>query len=256
MTATNKTTVTGALNAPLAVQIEWPQGAPAESPRAAVVFAHCFSCGKQLKFMRHVSRVLREAGYAFVRFDFSGVGESGGDFSQTCFDTGVSDLAAIADYVAANVSPKLVMMGHSFGGAVTLATAARVKHCVAVVTLAAPFEKGDVARRYARLQAQVDSTGCAEIELGGYRFNIGPKFMADAALGNLSSELKSLARPLLVLHSPADETVDMDNATQLFLHARHPKSFVSLDQADHLLLREQDAIWVGELVAGWASRYR
>lgn len=250
-----KTTVTGALNAPLAIQIERPEGEYASQPRAAVVFAHCFTCGKQLKFKRHLSRVLRDAGYAFVRFDFSGVGESGGDFSKTSFETGIDDLKAVLGYVAADVSPKLVMMGHSFGGAITVATAQHVEQCIAVVTLAAPFEKGDVARRFAHLQPEVDRNGSAEIELGGYYFHIGPRFMGDAALGNLSPDLKALQRPLLIMHSPADETVSINNAAQLFQHAQHPKSFVSLDQADHLLTGEQDAAWVGELVAGWISRY-
>jgi uncharacterized OsmC-like protein/alpha/beta superfamily hydrolase len=235
----------------LAGRLDTPQ-AP---PRAWAVFAHCFTCSKDSKAAAYIARALAEAGYGVLRFDFTGLGGSGGDFANTHFSSNVDDLVAAADWLRTQHGPPALLIGHSLGGAAVLAAAHRVADCRAVATLGAPFQPSHVTRQFAEGLNLIEEQGQATVQLAGRPFLIRREFVADLAGQAQAARIRELHRPLLVLHSPVDLVVLVDSARQIFEAAQHPKSFVSLDTADHLLDTAADARYAAGVIAAWARRY-
>ncbi len=244
-----KFTFTNANGQQLAGRLEMPVGA---RPKAAALFAHCFTCSKDALAATRVSRALTESGLAVLRFDFTGLGHSQGDFANTNFSSNVEDLlAAAAALQKKGLAPQL-LIGHSLGGAAVLKAAPQVKSCRGVVTIGAPAEPAHVSHLFGDSLDEI-KTGEAEVQLGGRRFTIKRQFLED--LNEQALDLKNLGKALLIFHSPVDAIVDVDNARKLYQAARHPKSFISLDQADHLLTNRADASYVANTISAWASRY-
>jgi len=242
---------TGSLGHPLAGRLDTPDG----PPRAWAVFAHCFTCSKDTRAAAYIARALAEAGFGVLRFDFTGLGGSGGDFGNTDFSSNVDDLVAAADWLRAGHGVPALLVGHSLGGAAVLAAAHKVPDARAVVTLAAPFEPAHVTRQLGDSLALIEAQGQARVTLGGREFALRREFLDDINGQPQAERIHALRRPLLVLHAPGDKLVGVDNARRIFEGALHPKSFVSLDDADHLLSRETDARYAAGIIAAWATRY-
>lgn len=225
------------------------------SPAATAVFAHCFTCGKDAKAAVHVSRRLCREGVATLRFDFAGIGASGGDLADTSFASTVDDLVAAARYVRGEIAPAALLVGHSLGGAAALLAAARLSEIRAVATIAAPSDPAHAARLFAGVRDRLDRTGEATVRLGGRPQRVTSALVNDLERHPLTEAVSTLGRPILLLHSPVDRVVGIDHAARLYAVARHPKSFVALPGADHLLLGREDAEYAGRVIAAWASRY-
>lgn len=228
---------------------------PAGEPRATALFAHCFTCTKDIFAAARISERLAERGLAVLRFDFTGLGHSQGEFANSSFSSNVADLGHAAAHLRERGLAPSLLVGHSLGGAAVLAAAGDIPEVQAVATIAAPAEPSHVERHFAEARAEIEEQGEAEVVLAGRTFRISKQFLEDIAEQRLSGRIAALKRPLLVFHSPRDETVGIDNASKIFLAAKHPKSFVSLDDADHLLSRRSDAEYVAEVLAAWAERY-
>ena len=248
--SSEKVEFTGALGVRLAARLD----RPATPPVAYALFAHCFTCSKDTRAATYVSAALAERGIACLRFDFTGLGGSEGDFANTDFSSNVADLVAAADFLRAHHCAPDILVGHSLGGAAVLAAAARIPEAVGVVTIGAPAEPAHVLRHIPD-QARIAAAGEAEVSLAGRTFRIRKSFLDDLAGQRLADAIGSLRKALLVMHSPRDDVVDIENATRIFVAAKHPKSFVSLDPADHLLSRREDAAYAGHVLAAWAARY-
>lgn len=223
--------------------------------RACALFAHCFTCSKDLKPVVNISRAMTQQGLAVMRFDFTGLGESEGDFTGTTFSSNIDDLVAAAAFMEGNFDAPAILVGHSLGGAAVLLAAARLPSVRAVATIGAPFDPAHVTNLFGDALPDIDARGSADVALAGRRFTLSRNFVRDLAGHNVEEALKSLGRPLLILHSPVDNIVGIENAALLYKAARHPKSFISLDDADHLLMKEADSLYVGTLLAVWAARY-
>jgi len=236
----------------LAARLDVPS---AVAPRAFAVFAHCFTCSKESKAAIFISEALNAAGIAVLRFDFTGLGGSEGEFANTTFSSNVADLVAAANWLKREHTAPAILVGHSLGGAAVLAAAGSLPEVVAVATINAPADPGHVAHLFSEQRAEIDARGEAEVELAGRKFHVRRQFLEDIAEQKLTTAIASLRRALIVFHSPRDTVVGIDNASVIFLAARHPKSFVSLDDADHLLNRRADAQYVGAVLAAWSSRY-
>ncbi|ROR34602.1 bifunctional alpha/beta hydrolase/OsmC family protein [Inmirania thermothiophila] len=228
---------------------------PLGRPVAYALFAHCFTCGKNLKAAAHIAAALARQGIATLRFDFTGLGESEGEFAGTGFLANVEDLVAAAEYLAAEHGPARILVGHSLGGAAVLAAAARVPEAAAVATIGAPADPAHVTHLLGDAVEVIRREGEAEVRLAGRPFRIRRRFLEDLEAVDLPAAVAALRRPLLILHSPRDTVVGIDNAARIFQAAKHPKSFVSLDRADHLLSDEADSRYVGTVIAAWAARY-
>lgn len=228
---------------------------PDQAPRAWALFAHCFTCSKDSKAAAFIARSLAEAGFGVLRFDFTGLGDSGGDFANTHFSGNVDDLVAAADWLRAQHGVPALLVGHSLGGAAVLAAAERIPDARAVVTVGAPFEPSHVLHQLGEDRARIERDGQAQVSIAGRNFTVKRAFLVDLAAQPQAERIRSLHRPLLVLHAPDDTTVRVDNARQIFELARHPKSFVALDGADHLLNRASDARFAASVIAAWAQRY-
>jgi uncharacterized OsmC-like protein/alpha/beta superfamily hydrolase len=228
---------------------------PTSAPRAYALFAHCFTCSKDSLAAAHISRSLAAQGIAALRFDFTGLGSSTGDFANTNFSSNIADLLAAVDYLREHYAAPKILIGHSLGGTAVLAAAAAVPESVVVATIGAPYQPDHVRRLLAPITAEIEARGEADVVLGGRTFRIKRQFLDDLANHRIRDAISNLRKALLVFHSPLDTTVDIDNATQIFLAAKHPKSFVSLDNADHLLTRKADSVYVAAVLAAWASRY-
>jgi len=228
---------------------------PDDSARAYALFAHCFTCGKDVFAASRIAKRLSEHGIAVFRFDFTGLGASEGEFANTNFSSNVADLIAAADHLRRAYRAPTLLVGHSLGGAAVLAAAGDVPESRAVVTLAAPSDPGHVTGLFRDHIAQIEDEGEAQVVLAGRTFRIKRQFLRDAAEQNLAAKVAALRRALLVMHSPRDATVDITNATRIFAAAKHPKSFISLDDADHLLTAHKDASYVADLIAVWSERY-
>ena len=228
---------------------------PPEPPRAYALFAHCFTCSKDSKAAAYVSQALAARGIATLRFDFTGLGASEGAFEDTTFSSNVGDLLAAVDWLRANRAAPQLLIGHSLGGAAVLAAAGRVPELRAVATIGAPFEPAHVAHLLGEGRARVEADGLAEVNIGGRPFRVRREFVEDLAAQKPAETIAAMRKPLMVLHSPRDAIVGIDNAASIFMAAKHPKSFVSLDNADHLLTRKEDAAYVADVLAAWASRY-
>jgi putative redox protein len=222
---------------------------------ATALFAHCFTCGKDIPAARRIAARLSGMGIAVLRFDFTGLGHSEGEFQNTSFSSNVDDLVAAATWLEAeNMAPSL-LVGHSLGGAAVLKAASLLDSVKAVATIGAPFDPAHVTHHFADALRTIERDGSAEVSLGGRPFTIGKSFIDDTGNGVLGDVIKSLDAALLVLHAPLDAVVGVDSATQIFTAARHPKSFVSLDDADHLVSSPRDAEYAAEVIATWAIRY-
>jgi uncharacterized OsmC-like protein/pimeloyl-ACP methyl ester carboxylesterase len=235
----------------LAARLDLPPG----QPRAYALFAHCFTCTKDIFAASSIADGLARRGIAVLRFDFTGLGHSEGEFANTNFSSNVEDLVRAADYLReAHAAPK-ILIGHSLGGAAILAGAARVPEAVAVATIGAPADPAHVAENFHASRAEIEEKGEAAVELGGRSFRIKKQFLDDIAAQKLEPAIAGLRKALLIFHAPRDAIVGIDNASKIFAAAKHPKSFVSLDDADHLLSRKEDATYVAEVLATWAERY-
>ncbi|TWG81721.1 putative redox protein [Cupriavidus gilardii J11] len=235
----------------LAARLDLPDG----PVKAYALFAHCFTCGKDVLAATRIAQALTVHGIAVLRFDFTGLGGSGGDFANTNFSSNVADLVAAADHMRVNLQPPSLLIGHSLGGAAVLAAAGAIPEARAVVTIAAPSDPGHVVGLLGEHVEAIARDGEAQVRLAGRAFHIRKQFLDDVAEQNLLTKVSALHRALLVMHSPLDDTVPIDNASQIFIAARHPKSFVSLDHADHLLSRREDAAYVANTIAAWSQRY-
>lgn len=228
---------------------------PDTPPRAWSIFAHCFTCSKDSKAAAFIARALAEAGFGVLRFDFTGLGDSEGDFANTHFSSNVDDLVHTADWLRSAHGAPSLLIGHSLGGAAVLAAAHRIPDCVAVATLGAPFDPAHVTHQFGDGLELIQTQGQAIVQLAGRVFTIKREFLEDLTGQAQADRIRTLGRPLLVLHSPLDTTVSIENAHRVFETATHPKSLISLDGADHLLTRLADARFAASMIAAWASRY-
>ena len=228
---------------------------PDAEPLAYALFAHCFTCGKDVRAAAQLSRSLAELGIATLRFDFTGLGASDGDFAASTFSSNVQDLVAAADALRERHAAPRLLIGHSLGGAAVLAAAQSVPECVAVATIGAPFDTAHALHLLGDAVTEVEREGVATVEIAGRSFRVGRDLVRDLASQDQAARIASLHRALLVMHAPTDATVGIENASRIFAAARHPKSFVSLDTADHLLSRREDAAYAAHVLAAWVSRY-
>jgi len=225
------------------------------APTAYAIFAHCFTCSKDLKAVYHISRRLTRERIGVLRFDFTGLGESGGDFADTSLKSNVADLVSAAEFLASRFDGPQLLIGHSFGGAAVLLAAASIPSCRAVVTIAAPADPRHVFKSLGAAAEAIVSQGEAEVTIDGRPFTLRKKFLDDLTGIDPEAVIRDLNRALLVLHSPLDEVVGIENAARIFQAAHHPKSFVSLGRADHLLSNLADSRYAGAVIAAWAQPY-
>jgi uncharacterized OsmC-like protein/alpha-beta hydrolase superfamily lysophospholipase len=228
---------------------------PASPPRCYALFAHCFSCSKDGFAAARISQGLAARGVAVLRFDFTGLGASEGEFANSNFSSNLDDLVAAADFLRGHHEAPRILVGHSFGGAAVLAAAHRLPEAVAVATIGAPFDVAHVVHLFGEARAEIEARGEAEVTLGGRSFRVKKQFLDDIAGHQLGEHLARLKKALIVFHAPRDEIVGIANAGQIFAAARHPKSFISLDDADHLLTRRADASYVADVLVAWVGRY-
>jgi uncharacterized OsmC-like protein/fermentation-respiration switch protein FrsA (DUF1100 family) len=235
----------------LAARLDMPNG----SPLATALFAHCFTCGKDIAAARRIAQRLAAMGIAVLRFDFTGLGHSCGEFANTTFHSNVGDLTAAAAYLTGRGMAPDLLIGHSLGGAAVLRAAPEIPSAKAVVTIGAPFDPAHVTHNFADALDSIEAEGQAEVNLGGRPFTIGHEFIRDVQAQTLAPIIAGMKKALLVLHAPRDAVVDVSNATQIFMAAKHPKSFVTLDDADHLVSTLSDAEYVADVIAAWSDRY-
>ena len=246
-----KITFTGHSGEELAARLDLPGG----QLRATAIFAHCFTCSKDIPAARRIAQRLASMGIAVLRFDFTGLGHSGGEFENTNFTSNVDDLVNAADYLTKNNSAPTLLIGHSLGGDAVLKAAGLIPSVKAVVTIGAPADPGHVVHNFGSSLDEIAQKGTATVSLAGRPFTITQDFVSDVSEANLTPAIAGLKRALLVLHSPVDQTVGIENAAQIFTAAKHPKSFVTLDGADHLISSKEDAEYAAEVIAAWSARY-
>ncbi|SPH17597.1 hypothetical protein DEA8626_01120 [Defluviimonas aquaemixtae] len=249
--ATERITFPGHSGAELAARLDLPEG----ERLATALFAHCFTCGKDVVAARRIAGALAAMGIAVLRFDFTGLGQSGGKFAETGFLSNVSDLEAAASYLTDRGMAPSLLIGHSLGGAAVLKAAGQIESVRAVVTIGAPYDPGHVTHNFADALDRIEEEGEAEVDLGGRPIRIGRDFVREVAAEELSGPIASLKRALLILHAPRDAIVGIENAGEIFKAAKHPKSFVTLDGADHLISDPADADYAAEVIAAWSARY-
>lgn len=223
--------------------------------KGTVLFAHCFTCSKNLRALGRISRTLTEHGMGVFRFDFTGLGESEGDFADTNFSSNIDDLQAAAKYMDQEWSAPRMLIGHSLGGAAVLQAAHQIATVEAVATIGAPCNPQHVAHLLMDKKEEIEKKGKARVKLAGRVFTIKKQFLDDLKEQAMNKVIENLDKPLLIFHSPVDQTVGIDNAAHIYKLAKHPKSFISLDDADHLLTNEEDAKYVGSVAAAWVDRY-
>lgn len=248
---TERITFPGHDGGQLAARLDKPDG----PVLATALFAHCFTCSKDIPAARRIAARLAAMGIAVLRFDFTGLGHSAGEFENTTFTSNVQDLIAAAEYLSGRGMAPGLLIGHSLGGAAVLRARAGIPSVKGVVTLGAPFDPGHVTHHFTDALPKIEAEGGADVTLGGRPFRIGRDFVHDIAREALAPAIGELRAALLVLHAPKDDTVSIDNAAQIFMAAKHPKSFVTLDDADHLISRAEDAEYAAEVITAWAGRY-
>ncbi len=236
----------------LAGRLDLPED---ERPVAWAIFAHCFTCGKNLKSSSHIARALVQEKFALLRFDFSGLGDSEGEFAESNFSSNTDDLIAAAAWLEQEYQPPSLLIGHSFGGAAALQAATQLPQIRAVATIAAPFDPEHVTHLFGDQLQEIETTGEASIKIAGRPIKIRRQFLLDLSDQGFTERIGQLKAALLILHSPTDQTVGIDNAAKIYQAAKHPKSFLSLAGADHLLSAEADARYAGQMIANWARRY-
>ncbi|WP_405207554.1 alpha/beta fold hydrolase [Aquimarina sp. LLG6339-5] len=248
----SKISFTNAEGQTLSGRLELPAD---QHPHNFALFAHCFTCNKNLGAVRNISRALTSQGFGVLRFDFTGLGESEGDFADTNFSGNVEDLIAAADFLAKEYQAPSLLIGHSLGGAAAIFAAAKINSIKAVATIGAPSDPTHVQHLLRSGLSEIEANGKAIVNLSGRDFTIKKQFLDDLETKSLPAVAKNLDKALLVMHSPQDTTVGIRNAEEIYHAAKHPKSFVTLDGADHLLMRKEDSLYVGKVIAGWSSRY-
>lgn len=235
----------------LAARLDEPEG----EITSYALFAHCFTCTKDIFGASRLARGLKEKGVALLRFDFSGLGESEGDFANTNFSSNVDDLVAAANFMRAELQAPSMIIGHSLGGSAVLAAASQIPEAKAVVTIGSPSDVSHVAHNFESALDDIEKNGEAEVCLVGRPFKIKKQFLDDVKTVKLEKAVSSLGKALLVMHAPMDETVGIESAGQIFSWAKHPKSYVSLDDADHLISRKKDAEYAAKVIAAWSEKY-
>ena len=248
---TERLTFPGHAGDTLAARLDLPDG----PHHATALFAHCFTCSKDITAARRIAARLSSMGIAVLRFDFTGLGHSEGEFANTSFTSNVADLHAACKALEDRGMPPSLLIGHSLGGAAVLKAAAEMDLIKAVVTIGAPFDPEHVTHNFADALPSILANGQAEVSLGGRPFTIGKDFVEDVTATELTASLRKLNAALLVLHAPRDATVGIENAAEIFTAAKHPKSFVTLDDADHLMSNTADAEYAAGVIATWAGRY-
>jgi len=248
---TERFTFKGHAGHDLAARLDMPEG----PHLATALMAHCFTCGKDIPAARRIAARLAAMGIAVLRFDFTGLGHSGGEFENTSFSSNVADLVAAAAALEGKGMAPSLLIGHSLGGAAVLRAGGQIESVKAITTIGAPFDPGHVTHNFADDLEKIERDGVGEVRLGGRPVRIGKGFVEDVRAESLGPAIAALDTALLVLHAPRDEIVGIENATQIFVAAKHPKSFVTLDDADHLVTRAADAEYAAEVIAAWASRY-
>lgn len=236
----------------LAAIIELPDAAEASG---FAIFAHCFTCNKNLTAVKNIGRALTDNGIAVLRFDFTGLGESEGDFEDTNFSSNIEDLLYAANFLEYEYKAPAILIGHSLGGAAVIAASGRIKSVKAVATIGAPSSPGHVAHLFSSGLQDINTNGLAEVSIGGRSFTIKKQFLDDIEENRINKAVHEMRKPILILHSPQDKIVGIENAAQIYQSAMHPKSFISLDGADHLLSNNKDSIYAGKMIATWAKRY-
>ena len=226
-----------------------------EAPKSYALFAHCFTCTRNLRAIVRISRILAQAGIAVLRFDFTGLGDSEGEFGATDFSSNVADVVAAARYLEEDHDAPSLLIGHSLGGTAMLAAAERIPASRAVVVLAAPCGPTHLFHHFAAARDRLERRGEAEISVAGKSYRLNRGWLDGTSGLNMEEAIRGLNRALLILHAPNDGVVDIDNASSIYRAARHPKSFISLDDADHLLTTDADADYAGKLIVAWAERY-
>ncbi len=246
-------TFPGAFGDTLSAKLDWPDEGKL---RSWVLFAHGFSIGKDLKPIRTISKALVQDGYGMMRFDFTGLGDSGGNFSDTNFTSNCEDLRNAASYLREYHKAPCVIIGHSFGGTAALKVADEIPECKAVATIGSPCDTTHIIHQFADQIEEIEEEGEAKVLLGGRPFIIKEQFLDDIGNHDIAKEISDLDRALMIFHSPQDKIVGIKNAAHIYKNARHPKSFVTLDGADHLLLKNPaDAEYAAHVLAAWAHRY-
>ncbi|WNB18348.1 bifunctional alpha/beta hydrolase/OsmC family protein [Marivirga arenosa] len=247
-----KITFKGSQNTELSAEIHFPAD---DFPHNYIVFAHCFTCNKNLNAVRNIILGLTKKGFAVLSFDFTGLGQSDGDFADTNFSSNIEDIVLASEYLEKEYSSPTMLVGHSLGGAAVLIAAAKIDSVKAIATIGAPAQADHVLHLIENKKEEIIESGGAKVNIGGRSFKIKKQFLDDLQSKDNLSKIEELRKSILILHSPQDETVDISNAAAIYERAHHPKSFISLDQADHLLSKKEDSIYSGEVIASWAKRY-
>lgn len=242
---------TGALSETLSAKVDLPEG----DVQAYALFAHCFTCSKDLKAVGNITEALAEVGIATLRFDFTGLGQSSGDFADTNFSSNIDDLVAAAEYMAEEFEAPSILIGHSLGGAAVLQAAHRIDSVKAIAVIGAPADPAHVKDNFSLKIDEIEEKGSAEVSLAGRPFTIKRQFLDDLEETSMRDKIRNLGRALIIFHSPLDNQVGIDNAQKIFEAAKHPKSFISLDEADHLLSNASDSVYVGNVLGTWAEKY-
>lgn len=241
----------GSLGYDLVARLDSP-----EYPDAYVLFAHYFTGNKNVTALSRIARALNKVNIALFRFDYTGLGSSKGDFANTNFSSNVQDLIAAANFMRENYEAPQIIVGHSLGGTAAISAASSIPETRAVATIGSPCDTAHVQHNFANHIDEINEKGEAEVLLGGKKFNIKKQFLDDINNQDMPDKIRNLRRALLVMHSPIDETVNINNAQRIYELAKHPKSFISLDNADHLLIRSpEDSKYVASVLAAWSSRY-
>ncbi len=226
-----------------------------QKPNYYAIFAHCFTCSSTLGAVKNISRSLTQHGFGVLRFDFTGLGRSEGEFSESFFSANIDDLVSVNSYITEHYDAPCLLVGHSLGGAAAIVAASKLDNIKAVATIGAPANVSHVKHLFSHGIDDIKTAGAIEVNIGGRPFKINQEFVSDFDKTNLPEVTKSLRKPILILHSPIDTIVGINNAQELYLNAHHPKSFVSLDDADHLLSNSKDSIYAGNIIGTWVERY-
>lgn len=250
-TTTDRIEFIGSNQQTIAGKIDKPVG----PIRAYALFAHCFTCTKDFIGTRYITEALASNGIAVLRFDFAGLGASSGDFAETNFRTNVQDLISAADYMEKQLKAPALLIGHSLGGAAVLAACKKIESVEAVITIAAPADADHVIHNFETHVDEIEREGSAEVSLAGRKHTITKQFLDDLRAQNIIEGLDEVRKAFLIMHSPSDDTVGIENAARIFAAAKHPKSFVTLDEADHLLTNGEDATYIASVIRTWADRY-
>jgi putative redox protein len=246
-----KVEFTGSTGETLSAKIDMPEA----DPKACALFAHCFTCSKDLKAVGNITTALAEIGIATLRFDFTGLGQSSGDFSDTNFSSNVDDLVKAYEFMKKELEDPSILIGHSLGGAAVLQASHKMEAVKAVATIAAPAEPAHVKENFEMSLDEIEKNGEAKVSLAGRPFTIKKQFIDDLEETRMKEFIHNLGKALIIFHSPIDNTVGIDNASKIFTAAKHPKSFVSLDEADHLLSNKEDSLYIGKVLGTWAGKY-